>query len=951
MGVMESSHRKYVMFVGYLILVIATLMDGNIVCGGDLYKWVDENGVTHFSDQAPADENNRYKVTKESLGPPQGDGARMADLYTAETYRKLQKVADETPLPPPRPGMSAEERYRTAIEREREIFRKAGYDYDLVVRTIARDVRTGRIRLSTGTSNVAEAIQGSLVKTREYRLRTGVDCLRFFDAETAEAVKYLWEAKRDRELTILPPPVPQVARPAAQASMAPPMASGRSVPGNAAPKAPPRAQAISVREAVPRPPGPTAYDLKALLETQDFKGAERLLAGGLDPNGTVIAEDGCEPLLVGLCRAGKIEAVKFLVERGADIRRRTERRGMTPLTAAAAGGHGPIVRYLLSKGSDVNEADSGGATALAHAASGGSIDAVKILVGHGADVRRKPRDGKSPLFRAAAAGHASVVEYLLSKGADANDTGHYGETALGNAASRGWTEVVKILVAHGADVRRKGYNLRTPLANAAAEKHKPVVEYLLSKGADPNARDCNGDTALTLAMSRGWKEGVEMLARRGADVNAPAREGKTPLLLALERGRGDMADVLVALGARAPGPRLDDRVYDYIRTGKADVIARFLVNQCGGINTRAEFGSPLEIAAASGRDDLFDALVARGANVNARHRGGWTALMFAAAAGSREAVEFLLARGADATARNESGDTAVVLAAVAEKMDIVDILEMRARIGQGKQATPRPRSAARAAGNGIPAPFTVEAGRTIARSLDEVGKRMRGDAMKQRPQDPMPSPTAGAGRLFDMKRAAFAKAGYDFDATIRAVANDFRRNALPVNDFLESRSQETPFLLIVQALGMITIRARIDCSPFFDAETARAVEEIRAALLTLDERDGRTLPGSKESVEAAFRSVWKGMTDALKSNDIERALLYFCEPVRDRYRQLFTQMKKENRLDVYWNNVRGLELPQYVADMAYVHAAITRADGNGKIAYEIVFLRGDLGAWKVYELR
>jgi ankyrin repeat protein len=68
---------------------------------------------------------------------------------------------------------------------------------------------------------------------------------------------------------------------------------------------------------------------------------------------------------------------------------------------------------------------------------------------------------------------------------------------------------------------------------------------------------------------------------------------------------------------------------------------------------------PLHSAAAGDHLDICKALIARGADVNARQEGGFTPLMSAAQNGNAELVALLLAHGADARVISDQGKSAL----------------------------------------------------------------------------------------------------------------------------------------------------------------------------------------------------------------------------------------------------------------------------------------------------
>lgn len=62
--------------------------------------------------------------------------------------------------------------------------------------------------------------------------------------------------------------------------------------------------------------------------------------------------DGDKLLLVA-ARMGKLDAVKFLVDKGTNVNPKTK-GGSTPLMEAAMWGNLDVVKYLISKGANVN---------------------------------------------------------------------------------------------------------------------------------------------------------------------------------------------------------------------------------------------------------------------------------------------------------------------------------------------------------------------------------------------------------------------------------------------------------------------------------------------------------------------------------------------------------------------------------------------------------------------
>lgn len=84
--------------------------------------------------------------------------------------------------------------------------------------------------------------------------------------------------------------------------------------------------------------------------------------------------------------------------------------------------------------------------------------------------------------------------------------------------------------------------------------------------------------------------------------------------------------------------------------------------------------SPLYQAIEKGDAATVEALLAKGADINAKDKNGGTPLLFATALGNKELTKLLLARGADATARTSSGESLLHNAALRGWTDIAELL-------------------------------------------------------------------------------------------------------------------------------------------------------------------------------------------------------------------------------------------------------------------------------------
>jgi len=121
----------------------------------------------------------------------------------------------------------------------------------------------------------------------------------------------------------------------------------------------------------------------------------------------------------------------------------------TGLMIGAWEGNIPMMELFLSRGADINKANSFGEQALLHAAWKGRLEAVRWLVENGARLNRAGREWAA-LHYAAFAGHAEVLAYLLERGADVNALSTNGSTPLMMAAREGKEAIAKSLLGAGA---------------------------------------------------------------------------------------------------------------------------------------------------------------------------------------------------------------------------------------------------------------------------------------------------------------------------------------------------------------------------------------------------------------------------------------------------------------------------------------------------------------------
>ena len=148
--------------------------------------------------------------------------------------------------------------------------------------------------------------------------------------------------------------------------------------------------------------------------------------------------------------------------------------------AAAAFGRLDVVKLLIERNADVESRTSTGSTPLRVAAYEGHIDIVRCLVERGADVNARNAYESTPLMATCYYGHFSVVTYLIDKGGIIDQQFKDGSTALHYAVQWGHFEIVSELLALRARQLPNNQGL-TPLLYASNQGSIEMVEHIIKR--------------------------------------------------------------------------------------------------------------------------------------------------------------------------------------------------------------------------------------------------------------------------------------------------------------------------------------------------------------------------------------------------------------------------------------------------------------------------------------
>ena len=275
-----------------------------------------------------------------------------------------------------------------------------------------------------------------------------------------------------------------------------------------------------------------------------------------------------------------------------------------------------------------------------HRTATAALSSVRVRVLHRAtELTAATARMDQELYDAARDGNVGeVLRTLLSGAKSSSKFGDVEKTALHVACSNGHLDAVRALLLVKADVDSRNKEERTPLDYACCGGHFEIVQTLLQIGANVEARDNHRQTPLMKACWYGQVKTVQLLLEKGADIRA---ESSTTGATALH----------AACSYLAPNKNQYESVVE---------IVKMLLAKGADLGAQDKGGyTPLHLACAGEEDrsKLVEILLEKGAGVHAKNNNEDTPLHRACYFANSTIVKMLLEHGAQLEAKCNHGST------------------------------------------------------------------------------------------------------------------------------------------------------------------------------------------------------------------------------------------------------------------------------------------------------
>lgn len=220
----------------------------------------------------------------------------------------------------------------------------------------------------------------------------------------------------------------------------------------------------------------------------------------------------------------------------------------------------------------------------------------------------------------------------------------------------------------------KLYSQEPDLLQTIRDNDFTAAKALIASGADVNQEDeLTYLTPLMLSVDKNNIEMVKTLIKSGADINKKyRRSGYTPLMMALNDHKPELAKFLISEGADIKTQANDGTTALIIAAGRSREVFDLLLAKGADLNAKNDRGIGvftncfMGIMSENLTTDFAEYLLSLGANIDEENTfgsyAGYTPLFWAILYDEEKLVDFLLNKGADPAHTAENGKTPLSIA-------------------------------------------------------------------------------------------------------------------------------------------------------------------------------------------------------------------------------------------------------------------------------------------------